>query len=35
MAALARFRIQRQRADIREYLSEDTPFSSRETAEES
>ena len=32
---LARFLIQRQRADIREYLSEDTPFPSRETAEES
>ena len=32
---LARFLIQRQRADIREYLSEDTPFPARETAEES
>ena len=32
---LARFLIQRQRADIREYLSEDTPFPTRETAEES
>ena len=32
---LARFLIQRQRADIREYLSEDTPFPSRKTAEES
>ena len=32
---LARFMIQRQRADIREYLSEDTPFPARETAEES
>ncbi|WP_445186993.1 helicase-related protein [Pseudonocardia sp. Cha107L01] len=32
---LARFLIQRQRADIREYLSEDTPFPNREHAEES
>jgi SNF2 family DNA or RNA helicase len=32
---LARFLIQRQRADIREYLSEDTPFPTREHAEES
>lgn len=32
---LARFLIQRQRADIREYLAEDTPFPTRETAEES
>lgn len=32
---LARFLIQRQRADIREYLDEDTPFPKRERAEES
>ena len=32
---LARFLIQRQRADIREYLDEDTPFPVRERAEES
>lgn len=32
---LAQFLIQRQRADIREYLSEDTPFPNRERAEES
>lgn len=32
---LARFLIQRQRADIREYLTEGTPFPSRESAEES
>ena len=32
---LANFLIQRQRADIREYLSEDTPFPERERAEES
>lgn len=32
---LARFLIQRQRADIREYLSEDTLFPTRERAEES
>lgn len=31
---LANFLIQRQRADIREYLSEDTPFPDRERAEE-
>jgi superfamily II DNA or RNA helicase len=30
---LARFMIQRQRADIREYLDEDTPFPERETTE--
>ncbi|MGV0895517.1 helicase-related protein [Mycolicibacterium elephantis] len=30
---LAQFMIQRQRADIREYLAEDTPFPERETAE--
>jgi superfamily II DNA or RNA helicase len=30
---LARFMIQRQRADIREYLNEDTPFPERETTE--
>lgn len=30
---LAKFMIQRQRADIREYLNEDTPFPSRETTE--
>ncbi|MGD9525256.1 MAG: helicase-related protein [Dehalococcoidia bacterium] len=32
---LARYLIQRQRADIREYLTEDTPFPTREHAEES
>lgn len=32
---LARYLIQRQRADIREYLTEGTPFPSREYAEES
>ncbi|WP_222426564.1 helicase-related protein, partial [Amycolatopsis rhizosphaerae] len=32
---LARYLIQRQRADIRAYLSEDTPFPTREHAEES
>lgn len=32
---LAKFMIQRQRADIREYLSEDTVFPERERAEES
>ncbi|MGH3854675.1 MAG: helicase-related protein [Pseudonocardiaceae bacterium] len=32
---LAKFLIQRQRADIRDYLSEDTPFPAREHAEES
>ncbi|HEY5114225.1 MAG TPA: helicase-related protein, partial [Nakamurella sp.] len=32
---LAKYLIQRQRADIREYLSEDTPFPTRERAEES
>lgn len=32
---LAKFLIQRQRADIREYLSEETPFPAREHAEES
>jgi superfamily II DNA or RNA helicase len=32
---LAKFLIQRQRADIREYLTEDTPFPDRERAEES
>jgi len=32
---LAQFLIQRQRADIREYLCEDTPFPTREHAEES
>lgn len=32
---LAQFLIQRQRADIREYLDEDTPFPKRERAEES
>jgi superfamily II DNA or RNA helicase len=32
---LAKFMIQRQRADIREYLQEDTPFPTRETAETS
>jgi superfamily II DNA or RNA helicase len=32
---LAKFLIQRQRADIREYLSEETPFPTRERAEES
>lgn len=32
---LARYLIQRQRADIREYLAQDTPFPSRESAEES
>ncbi|PZS29861.1 MAG: helicase [Pseudonocardiales bacterium] len=32
---LAKFLIQRQRADIRGYLSEDTPFPAREHAEES
>jgi superfamily II DNA or RNA helicase len=31
---LAKFLIQRQRADIREYLSEETPFPTRERAEE-
>ncbi|SEP88129.1 SNF2 family N-terminal domain-containing protein [Mycobacterium sp. 88mf] len=30
---LARYMIQRQRADIREYLNEDTPFPERETTE--
>jgi superfamily II DNA or RNA helicase len=30
---LAKFMIQRQRADIREYLDEDTPFPDRETTE--
>jgi superfamily II DNA or RNA helicase len=30
---LAKFMIQRQRADIREYLDEDTPFPERETTE--
>jgi superfamily II DNA or RNA helicase len=30
---LAKFMIQRQRADIREYLNEDTPFPERETTE--
>ncbi|MDP7724185.1 helicase-related protein [Mycobacterium sp. TY814] len=30
---LARFMVQRQRADIREYLDEDTPFPERETTE--
>lgn len=30
---LAKFMIQRQRADIREYLDEDTPFPNRETTE--
>lgn len=30
---LAKFMIQRQRADIREYLDEDTPFPKRETTE--
>ncbi|BBZ79501.1 ATP-dependent helicase HepA [Mycolicibacterium anyangense] len=30
---LARFMVQRQRADIREYLDEDTPFPDRETTE--
>jgi len=30
---LAKFMVQRQRADIREYLSEDTPFPDRETTE--
>ncbi len=30
---LAKFMIQRQRADIREYLDEDTPFAERETTE--
>jgi superfamily II DNA or RNA helicase len=32
---LAKFLIQRQRADIREYLDEDTPFADREYAEQS
>ena len=32
---LARYLVQRQRADIREYLAEDTPFPTREHAEES
>ncbi|VVJ19634.1 DNA/RNA helicases [Amycolatopsis camponoti] len=32
---LAKFLIQRQRADIRDYLSEETPFPTRERAEES
>ncbi|RZL83055.1 MAG: helicase [Rhodococcus sp. (in: high G+C Gram-positive bacteria)] len=32
---LAQFLVQRQRADIREYLEEDTPFPRRERAEES
>lgn len=32
---LAKFLIQRQRVDIRDYLSEDTPFPARERAEES
>lgn len=32
---LARFMIQRQRADIREYLDEDTPFPERESTETS
>jgi superfamily II DNA or RNA helicase len=32
---LAKYLIQRQRADIREYISEDTPFPTRERAEES
>ncbi|MCF8784364.1 helicase-related protein [Rhodococcus ruber] len=32
---LARFMIQRQRADIREYLHEDTPFPTRESTETS
>ncbi|GAA5155841.1 helicase-related protein [Pseudonocardia eucalypti] len=32
---LASYLIQRQRADIREYLAEDTPFPNRECAEES
>lgn len=32
---LARFMIQRQRADIREYLDEDTPFPDRESTETS
>jgi superfamily II DNA or RNA helicase len=32
---LAKFMLQRQRADIREYLQEDTPFPTRETAETS
>ena len=32
---LAKFMIQRQRADIREYLHEDTPFPTRETTETS
>jgi superfamily II DNA or RNA helicase len=32
---LAQFMIQRQRADIREYLDEDTPFPERESAETS
>ncbi|MEZ0358913.1 helicase-related protein [Mycobacterium sp. SA01] len=30
---LAKFMVQRQRADIREYLNEDTPFPERETTE--